>query len=153
MSQFFGSFKMFRLALVVFAVFAAVLIGLTLPSATYASGPASAPAQSAPIEGSIFPALLQVALIVLVTEGVKSLARALGGTNPDGSPKLDLKGREAAIAYIVVGVVVYALQAFLLPALPAQTAEALTQLLAVVATLLAGSGLFSMTSAFRLPAK
>lgn len=104
---------------------------------------AAPPIQTAPIEGSLFPALLQIALIVLVTEGIKSLGKAFG--------LIQLEGREAAVAYIVVGLGIYLIQAFLLPALPPAAQTALTDILAVVATLLAGSGLFSMTSAFRLP--
>lgn len=135
-----------KLTIITLAILAAIATGVLVPTLTYAAPPN----QTAPIENSIFPALLQVALIVLLAEGVKSLARALGGTNEDGSPKIDLKGREAAIAYIIVGIVVFAVQSFLLPALPPNVADALTNLLAVIATLLAGSGLFSMTSAFRV---
>lgn len=135
-----------RLWLIALTLTLAVFGGALVPAVTYAAPPS----QTAPIEGSIFPALLQVALIVLVTEGIKSLAKALGGTNEDGSPKIDLKGREAALAYIVVGIIVYSIQSFLLPALPAAAQADLTNLLAVIATLLAGSGLFSMTSAFRV---
>lgn len=148
-SKFRNRFRSF--AIIVLTLFLAVIVGLaSAPIAAAAAGPT---VQTAPIEGSIFPALLQIALIVLVTEGIKSLARALGGTDEDGNPKIDLHGREAALAYIVVGVLVYAVQSFLLPALPAAAQAALTNLLAVIATLLAGSGLFSMTSAFRIPAK
>lgn len=137
---------MHKLTIITLAILAAIAAGVFVPAITYAAPPN----QTAPIENSIFPALLQVALIVLLAEGVKSLARALGGTNEDGTPKIDLKGREAAIAYIIVGIVVFAVQSFLLPALPPNVADALTNLLAVIATLLAGSGLFSMTSAFRV---
>ena len=124
----------------VFALLAlALLVGVALPGITYAAGPGP---QSAPVEGSIVPALLQVALIVLVTEGIKSLARALGLAN--------LEGKAAAAAYIVVGVVVYAVQTFLLPALPAEVATQLGQFLTAVAVIVGGSGLFSMTSALRV---
>lgn len=128
-------------SVILLTLFLAVLVAFAVPTITYAAGPA----QTAPIEGSIFPALLQVALIVLVTEGIKSLGKAFG--------LIQLEGREAAVAYIVVGLVIYLLQAFLLPALPAGAQTALTDVLIVLATLLAGSGLFSMTSAFRLPSK
>lgn len=112
---------------------------------------ASNPHQTtAPIENSIFPALVQVMLIVFVTEGIKSLARVLGGTNADGSPKVDLSGKAAAYAYIAVGLAVYVIQMYLLPALPVGAADAVGNILGVLATLLAGSGLFSMTSAFRV---
>lgn len=145
MSQFLHTHRTSLIAVLTVAL--AGGLAAAVPTITYAAGPV---AQTAPIEGSIFPALLQVALIVLVTEGIKSLARALGGTNEDGSPKIDLKGREAALAYIVVGIAVYVIQSFLLPALPEAAQAALTNILAVMATLLAGSGLFSMTSAFRV---
>lgn len=145
MSQFLHTHRTSLIAVLTVAL--AGGLAAAVPTITYAAGPT---AQTAPIEGSIFPALLQIALIVLVTEGIKSLARALGGTNEDGSPKIDLKGREAALAYIVVGVIVYVVQSFLLPALAPDVADKLANLLAVVATLLAGSGLFSMTSAFRV---
>lgn len=134
-------------AIILLTLFLAVLVGLASAPIAAAAGPT---AQTAPIEGSIFPALLQIALIVLVTEGIKSLAKALGGTDEDGNPKIDLHGREAALAYIAVGVLVYVVQSFLLPALSPDVADKLASLLAVVATLLAGSGLFSMTSAFRV---
>lgn len=134
-------------AIVLLTLFLAVLVGLASAPIAAAAGPT---VQTAPIEGSIFPALLQIALIVLVTEGIKSLAKALGGTDEDGNPRIDLHGREAALAYIAVGVLVYVVQSFLLPALSPDVADKLASLLAVVATLLAGSGLFSMTSAFRV---
>ena len=137
-----------RLWLIALTLTLAVFGGALVPTVTYAAPPS----QTAPIEGSIFPALLQIALIVLVTEGIKSLAKALGGTDEDGNPQIDLHGREAALAYIAVGVLVYVVQSFLLPALAPDVADKLASLLAVVATLLAGSGLFSMTSAFRVRA-
>lgn len=130
-----------KLSIILMTLFIAVLVGLASAPIASAAGPN---AQTGPIEGSIFPALLQVALIVLVTEGIKSLGKAFG--------LLQLEGREAAVAYIVVGLGVYLIQSFLLPALPTAAQEALTNILAVLATLLAGSGLFSMTSAFRMPA-
>ena len=120
-------------------ILVALILGTLLPTLTYAAGPI---AQTAPVEGSIFPALLQVALIVLVTEGIKSLARALGN--------LTLEGKAAAAAYIVVGIGVYALQTFLLPALPPGASEQLGQFLSAVAVIVGGSGLFSMTSALRV---
>lgn len=131
-----------------------LFIGAALPA--WASGVdasragLAATAQSAPIEGSIFPALLQVALVVLVTEGIKSLARALGGTNTDGTPKIDLNGKAAALAYIVVGVLVYVVQVFVLPGLPPQIATQLAEFLSALAVIIGGSGLYSMTSALRV---
>lgn len=130
-----------KLSLILMTLFLAVLVGLASAPIASAAGPT---AQTGPIEGSIFPALLQVALIVLVTEGIKSLGKAFG--------LLQLEGREAAVAYIVVGLGIYLIQSFLLPALPSASQEALTNILAVLATLLAGSGLFSMTSSFRIQA-
>ncbi|MCG3177532.1 MAG: hypothetical protein MOGMAGMI_02506 [Candidatus Omnitrophica bacterium] len=129
--------------LIVVVVLAA-LVGAAVPAL------AAGNAQSAPIENSIFPALLQVALIMLIAQGLKSLLAALGGTNDDGTPKYDLRGREAAIAYIGVGIIVYAVEKFVMPALSAANAAAVTDFLQVLALLLAGSGLFSMTSAFRV---
>lgn len=131
-----------------------LFIGAALPA--WASGVDAAraglavTAQSAPIEGSIFPALLQVALVVLVTEGIKSLARTLGGTNADGTPKIDLNGKAAALAYIVVGVLVYVVQVFVLPGLPPQIATQLAEFLSALAVIIGGSGLYSMTSALRV---
>ncbi|HZQ06048.1 MAG TPA: hypothetical protein VFD70_05670 [Anaerolineae bacterium] len=123
-----------------------VIAGFLTPWVTYAAGPA---VQTAPIEGSIFPALLQVAMIVLVAEGIKSLSAAFGWKNPDGTPKLS--DRAAALAYIIVGIGIYGIQTFLLPALPPNVADALTQFLASAAVIIGGSGLFSMTSALRVP--
>lgn len=131
--------------LVVMVLMLAALGGLAVPA--LAAGPAP---QSAPVENSIFPALLQVALIVLVTEGIKSLAKALGGTNADGTPKVDLSGKAAALAYIAVGVLVYVVQMFVLPNLPPGIAAQLTEFLSALAVIVGGSGLFSMTSAFRV---
>jgi hypothetical protein len=141
-------------ATIVLLLVVVLLIGAAIPA--WASGmdaPRAAqavPAQSAPIEGSIFPALLQVALVVLVTEGIKSLARALGGTNPDGTPTIDLNGKAAALAYIVVGVFVYVVQVFVLPSLPPQIATQLAEFLSALAVIIGGSGLYSMTSALRV---
>lgn len=122
-----------------FTILLAVVFALLIPTITYAAGPNP---QTAPIEGSIFPALLQVALIVLVTEGVKSLARALGNVT--------IEGKAAAVAYVIVGIGVYALQTFVLPALPSGVSDQLGQFLAAVAVIVGGSGLFSMTSALRV---
>ena len=152
-------FSFVRLVLVLCAVFAALCVGAATPALAsgvlpidpaYLAMQTAPPAQAAPVEGSIFPSLLQVALIVLVTEGLKSLAKTLGGTNPDGSPKIDLSGKAAAYAYIVVGVLVYAVQVFVLPSLPPNIADQLTQFLAALAVIVGGSGLYSMTSAFRV---
>jgi len=140
-------FRFVRALIVVAVVMVALLVGAAVPVL------AAGNAQTAPIENSIFPALLQVALIMLIAQGLKSLLAALGGTNADGTPKYDLKGREAAFAYIVVGIIVYAIEKFLMPALSAANAAAVTDFLQVLALLLAGSGLFSMTSAFRVQKK
>jgi hypothetical protein len=155
------SARYFRSVVWVLALLVALLIGFAVPA--FASGiltsPAVAlnasapPAQSAPIENSIFPALLQVALIVLVTEGIKSLAKTLGGVNADGTAKIDLSGKAAAYAYIIVGVIVYAVQMFLLPNLPPNIAAQLQEFLGALAVIVGGSGLYNMTSAFRVQQK
>lgn len=127
--------------IIALAVVMALAIGFATPA--FASGPM----QATPVENSIVPGLLQIALIVLVTEGIKSLLAAF--TNG----KTALAGREAAIAYVVVGMAVYLIQFYLLPALPANVSAALTDILSFGAVLLAGSGLFSMTRAFRIQQK
>lgn len=152
-ARFCACIRMPQLVLIPLALALAVLSGLAVALATAAPALAAPPTQTPPLENSVFPALVQVALIVLVTEGIKSLARALGGANADGTPKIDLSGKAAAYAYIAVGLAVYLIQMYLLPALPAGAADALTNVLGVLATLLAGSGLFSMTAAFRVPQK
>lgn len=152
-ARFCACIRMPQLVLIPLALVLAVLSGLAVALATAAPALAAPPTQTPPLENSVFPALVQVALIVLVTEGIKSLARALGGANADGTPKIDLSGKAAAYAYIAVGLAVYLIQMYLLPALPAGAADALTNVLGVLATLLAGSGLFSMTAAFRVPQK
>lgn len=131
--------RYFRAAAMVLALLAALLVGFAVPA--LASGPQP---QAAPIEGSIVPTLVQIILIVLVTEGIKSLLKAF--TNGATA----LQGREAAIAYVVVGILVYSFQTYLIPALSPSVAAAVANLFTVLAILLAGSGLFSMTSAFRI---
>lgn len=143
-SRFDSTHRVIRLLFVFLILLCALAFGFAVPAY------AAPPQQSAPIENSIFPAAVQIILIVLVTEGVKSLARALGGTDEAGSPKINLQGKEAAMAYVIVGLAVYAVQVFLLPMLPPGVSDALATFLGVAATLLAGSGLFSMTSAFRV---
>lgn len=130
---------------IVFGVlFAVALVGYTVPIAM-----ASGLAQVAPIDSTIVPELLQVALVMLIAQGLKSLLTALGGKNDDGTPKIDLKGREAAIAYIVVGIIVYSVEKFLVPALDAANAQMLIDFLQVLALLLAGSGLYDTTAFLR----
>jgi hypothetical protein len=142
----FPLFSSRQISLIAATLILALGLGVLTPSLTYAAPPA----QTAPVENSIFPALLQVALIVLVTEGIKSLSRALGGTNADGTPKIDLSGKAAALAYIAVGVLVYIVQIWILPNLPADIAAQLTDFLSALAVIVGGSGLFSMTSALRV---
>lgn len=149
-----STIRFLRTLVIVLALVMALSVGFVMPTLAAGSTPSTAPlttlaqpfgdAQGAPIENSIFPALVQIVLIVLVTEGIKSLLKAF--TNGQTA----LAGREAAIAYVVVGLVVYLTQTYLLPALPPDAANALTNVLQVLAVLLAGSGLFSMTSAFRI---
>lgn len=138
--------------ILLFACVFALLLGVLVPAFTataFAAPSLQPPAQAAePIPNSIVPALVQLLLIVLVTQGLKSLVAALGGQNADGTPKVDISGQAAAYAYIVVGLVVFALGYFL-PQLPAGVSDFVTSILGVLATLLAGSGLFSMTAVFR----
>lgn len=115
------------------------LVAFAIPTLAYAAGPAP---QAAPIENSIFPIAVQILMVVLVTEGIKSLAKAFTSKA--------IEGREAAIAYVIVGLCVYATQMYLLPLLPANAANIVKDLAGVLALLLSGSGLYSMTSAFRV---
>lgn len=142
----FSLLSLRQISLIAATLVLALVLGMVTPSLTYAAPPT----QTAPVENSIFPALLQVALIVLVTEGIKSLARALGGVNEDGTPKIDLSGKAAALAYIAVGVLVYVVQIWILPNLPPNIAAQLTDFLSALAVIVGGSGLFSMTSALRV---
>lgn len=143
MFRFFTSNRIALLFVLCVLVFA---VGAMIPHALYAAsvvstvpGTVSAPAQQAPDPNSFIPAILQIALIVLIAQGVKSLGKQFG---------LQLEGKEAAIAYIVVGLIVYGF-GILITVIPPEAAVQVKALVGVLATLLAGSGLYSMTSAFR----
>lgn len=143
---------MFRSFVLVALLLTAVLfVSVVLPQMTYASALApqdapmvvSAQGGDVPVPGGVLPAILQAGLIVLIAQGIKSLGKVWGW---------DLSGRSAAIAYIIVGIIVYG-GGYALAALPPDAQKQVTDFLAFVATLLVGSGLYSMTSAFRADVK
>jgi len=122
-------------ALILLALVLAVWGGAAVPA--FAAGPS---AQNVPpVTDSVFPIALQLLLVVLVTEGIKSLLKNFSGG------AIDLQDRAAALAYIVVGALVLAFNLWIAPTLSPDALLFLQSL----AVLVSGSGLYAMTGAFR----
>ena len=122
-------------ALILLALVLAVWGGAAVPA--FAAGPSAQDVPPVPV--SAFPIALQLLLVVLVTEGLKSLLKNISGG------AIDLQDRAAAVAYIVVGAFVLAFNLWIAPAL-SPSALVFLQSLAVIVS---GSGLYAMTGAFR----
>ncbi len=117
-----------------------VAVGLAVPHLALASSPLVAPpAQQIPMPNSIVPAIIQIALIIAATQGLKALARAFGHT---------LEDQAAALAYIITGVLVFGVGKFI-PTLPPDMQSAVGEVLQLFAVLLTGSGLFDMAKGLR----
>lgn len=153
----FSRFSVSQRILVVLLVLAVVAMsGASVPQVLYAAPqlpahPTFLVPNAQPVPDPLnqyVPVIVQIALIVLIAQGIKSLGKALIGKDEKGEYKFNLEGRAAAIAYIVVGLIVYGYGLFV-QNLPPETAVQVNNFVGVAATLLAGSGLFSMTAVFR----